>query len=365
MIPVVDLTPDSETLEKMLLAIKGVLGSNSFILGKQLEEFEQRFGQFIGCEHACGVASGTDALRLSLQALGIGRGDKVLTVSFTSPFTIVAILEAGATPVFCDINEDTWTIDVDDAKRKMDSKVKAIIPVHIYGNPCDMGKILDFSRDSKIKVIEDACQAHGAMIGKKFIGTFGDTAAFSFYPTKNLGAFGDGGAITTNSKKVFETLKVLRHGGQTGRFWHKLVAGHSRLDEIQAAILKIKLSRLLEDNKKRSLIANKYREELAGPRIKFQKVLSGAKSANHLFVITTKERDKLKTYLALHGISSDVHYPYPTYRQPVFSMFAKERLDVTEDVQSKILSLPIYPNLKERDQEKIILHIQNFFNGER
>lgn len=365
MIPLVDLTQDAETLKKIRLAIENVLSSNSFVLGNQLEEFEEMFGQFIGCKYVCGVASGTDALRLSLLALGIGRGDKVLTVSFTSPFTVIAILETGAIPVFCDIDEETWTIDVADAKRKIDSKVKAIIPVHIYGNPCDMDKVLNLSREAEIKVIEDASQAHGAMIGKKFIGTFGDAAAFSFYPTKNLGAFGDGGAITTDNKNVFESLKVLRNGGQTKKFWHTLAGAHSRLDEIQAAILKVKLSKLFEDNKKRALIANKYTERLSGLGIKFQKVLPDAKSANHLFVVTSRGRDSLKKYLALHGIASGIHYPYPIHRQPVFSKFTKGRLDVTEDIQAKILSLPIYPNLRASDQEEIILRIQNFFNGKR
>ena len=362
MIPLVDLSIDSQLLKKIRLAIDEVVDSNSFILGKRLEEFENKFAGFIGTKYACGVASGTDALRLSLRALGVGRGDRVLTVSFTSPFTVIAIMEEGAVPVFCDIEVDTLTIDVLDAKRKIDAKVKAIIPVHIYGNPCNMGKILDFARETKIKVIEDACQAHGASIDGKMIGSFGDAAAFSFYPTKNLGAFGDGGAVTTNNKDVFETVRVLRHGGQTKRFWHEMAGAHSRLDEIQAAILQVKLTRLAQENKKRELIAQKYRGGLSGFPVKFQKVLPGAKSANHLFVIITKERDRLKEYLESKGIASDIHYPYPTYRQPAFNKFAKKRLDVTEDLQTKILSLPIYPNLSADDQTRVINSVREFFD---
>lgn len=363
MIPVTDLSQDQETLKEILQAITVVARSSSFILGDNLEAFEKKFGEFIGSPYVCGVGNGTDALRFSLRALGIGRGDKVLTVSFTSPFTVIAILEEGAIPVFCDIDPETWTIDAKDAERKIDPGVAAIIPVHIYGNPCDMGKILDLAKETKIKVIEDACQAHGAMIGNKFVGTFGDTAAFSFYPTKNLGAFGDGGAITTNDEKVFETLRVLRHGGQTKRFWHQVVSAHSRLDEIQAAVLQVKLTRLLLENEKRALIAKKYRDKLSDLPVKFQMVLPGTKSSNHLFVITTKERDELKKFLESKGIASDIHYPYPTYTQPAFRKYKDRRLDVTEDIQAKILSLPIYPSLKTEDQDKVISEIRSFFKS--
>lgn len=362
MIPVTDLSEDKKTSDEILKAIDAVVKSKSFILGNQLEAFEKKFAQFCGSKYVCGVASGTDALRLSLRALGVKRGDKVLTVSFTSPFTVIAILEEGAIPVFCDIDPETWTIDAGDAAKKIDSDVRAIIPVHIYGNPCDMDRILDLVRGTKIKVIEDAAQANGAKIRDKYVGTFGDTGAFSFYPTKNLGGFGDGGAITTNDERVFELMKILRHGGQTKRFWHEIVSTHSRLDEIQAAILQVKLIRLAFENGKRELIAKKYRAGLAGLPVEFQKVLPGAKSSNHLFVITTKERDRLKKYLELQGISSDIHYPYPTYTQPAFSKYKKERLNVTEDIQAKILSLPIFPGLMPENQDKIISEIGNFFS---
>lgn len=362
MIPVVDLSCDEKTLKEIRLVIDEVVRSNSFILGDQLATFEKKFGKYLGSPYVCGVASGTDAIRLSLRALGVRRGDKVLTVSFTSPFTVIGIVEEGATPVFCDIDPETWTIDVKDAAKKMDSKVRAIIPVHIYGNPCGMDKILALAKEAKIKVVEDACQAHGAKIRDKFVGTFGDLAAFSFYPTKNLGAFGDGGAVTTDSKDVSELLRVLRHGGQTKRFWHKVAGTHSRLDEIQAAILQVKLTKLAQDNEKRALVAKKYQEGLSALPVKFQKVLPEAKSSNHLFVVATKERDRLKEYLESKGVASDIHYPYPTYRQPAFSEFGKGRLDVTEDVQAKILSLPIYPSLAADDQDKVISSIRSFFN---
>ncbi len=365
MIPVTDLTTNPQILKKIRLAIDEVVKSNSYILSQQLEKFESEFGEFIGSKFICGVGSGTDSLTLSLKALGIGVGDKVLTVSFTSPFTIIAILEAGAIPVFCDIDPNGWTIDVAEASRKMDLKVKAIMPVHIYGNPCDMKKVLDFAKDAKIKVVEDACQANGAMIEEKLVGTFGDAGAFSFYPTKNLGAFGDGGAVTTNNKSVFAAVKILRHGGQTKRFWHVSAYPHSRLDEIQAAILRVKLSVLSDENTMREKIAARYRDKLSALKLRFQKIIPKAKSANHLFVIATKERDRLKKYLKQHGVGSDIHYPYPTYRQPAFKEFADERLDVTEEIQAKILSLPIYPSLKETDQDEVISQVKNFFVGKK
>ena len=241
MIPLVDLSIDRQLLRKIRLAIDEVVDSNSFILGKRLEEFENKFAGFIGTKYACGVASGTDALRLSLRALGIGRGDKVLTVALTSPFTVIAIIEEGAIPVFCDVDEKTWTIDPVDVEKKVDKKTKAIIPVHLFGNPCDMDAILKIAKDYNLRVIEDACQAHGAKFRGKMIGSFGDAGTFSFYPTKNLGAFGDAGIITTNDLKVAKMIKILRHGGQTKRFWHEYQGINSRLDEIQAAVLSVRL----------------------------------------------------------------------------------------------------------------------------
>src|SRR4030042_2981152 len=198
MIPLIDLALDKKLASEIKKQIIDVVDSKNYILGTKLESFEKKFAKFIGVKYAVGVGNGTDALRLSLRALGIGWGDKVLTVSLTSPFTAIAIIEEGAIPVFCDVDEATWTIDITDAKKKVDKKTKAIIPVHLFGNPCDMSSILKFAKENDLKVIEDACQAHGAKYQGKTIGSFGVTAAFSFYPTKNLGAFGDAGIITTN-----------------------------------------------------------------------------------------------------------------------------------------------------------------------
>jgi len=219
--PFLDLTMEKRLLGEIRKRIDDIILSNSYILGSNLSSFETKFSKFIGTKYAAGVGNGTDALRLTLRALGVGKGDKVLTVSFTSPFTIIAILEEGAIPVFCDIDDKTWTIDVDDAQRKADKKTRAIIPVHIYGNPSNIPKLLKFAKTNKIAVVEDACQSHGAKFGLKKVGSFGHAGAFSFYPTKNLGALGDGGIVTTDNRDLWEKIKSLRHGGQTKRFWHE------------------------------------------------------------------------------------------------------------------------------------------------
>src|SRR3989304_8199914 len=218
MIPLVDLTIDKKLRDKITKEITQVVDSKKYILGAKLESFEKKFAKFIGVKYAIGVGNGTDALRLSLRALGIGNGNKVLTVALTSPFTAIAIIEEGAVPIFCDVDEKTWTIDPADVEKKVDKKTKAIIPVHLFGNPCDMNAILKIAKDYNLRVIEDACQAHGAKFRGKMIGSFGDAGTFSFYPTKNLGAFGDAGIITTNDLKVAEMIKILRHGGRIKSF---------------------------------------------------------------------------------------------------------------------------------------------------
>ena len=362
MIPLVDLSIDRQLLRKIRLAIDEVVDSNSFILGKRLEEFENKFAGFIGTKYACGVASGTDALRLSLRALGIGRGDKVLTVALTSPFTVIAIIEEGAIPVFCDVDEKTWTIDPVDVEKKVDKKTKAIIPVHLFGNPCDMDAILKIAKDYNLRVIEDACQAHGAKFRGKMIGSFGDAGTFSFYPTKNLGAFGDAGIITTNDLKVAKMIKILRHGGQTKRFWHEYQGINSRLDEIQAAVLSVRLQYLERENEKREKLAKKYKSASSDLPIKFQETLHEARSANHLFVFRTNRRDKLRKFLTKNGVTTDVYYPYPVHLQPAFREYVQSHLKNTELLTKELLALPLYLNLKLKDQKIIIEKIKLFFS---
>ena len=370
MIPFLDLRLDKKLLEEIEKQINNVVLSRTYILGPHLATLEKKFAKFSGVKYAVGVASGTDAIRLAIRALGIGRGDKVLTVSATSPFTVLAILEEGAIPVFVDIDEATLTLDVDDAERRVDKqsfsankKIKAVVPVHIYGNPCDMPRILAFAKKHKIAVIEDACQAHGAQLEGRRVGSFGECGAFSFYPTKNLGALGDGGMVTTSNSGIYNMIKSLRHGGQTKRFWHKYRGVNSRLDEIQAAILAIKLRKLDSFNKKRVILAERYKKNLGGLPIKFQQSYPTAKPVYHLFVIRTKKRNALMRYLAQKGIASYIYYPYPVHRQPAFGDFydARKGLPVTDRISGEILALPLSPNLTFRNQDKIIRETTRFF----
>ncbi len=361
MIKLIDLSQDKKTIADIKKEVLEVVESDNFILGSKLENFENNFAKLLGAKYAIGVATGTDALRLCLRSLNIGKGDSVLTVSFTSPFTAISIVEEGAIPIFCDIDPDTLTLDISDAQKKIQLNTKAIMPVHIYGNPCDMDKIIKFARKNKLKIIEDACQAHGANITGRRIGNFGDAAAFSFYPTKNLGAMGDAGMIVTNSKKVANLARLLRRGGQTKRFWHVYKGINSRLDEIQAAILNVKLRNFWQNAKKRQIIADMYRKELKDLPIVFQQSQKGSKSANHLFILRTRKREGLKKYLLKNGVGCDIYYPYLTHQMPAFKKY-KTSLKVSELVSKEILAIPIYPNLASKEQLLVINTIKKFFS---
>ena len=360
-VPLIDITLSKGLNNKILKTIGEVINSKSYILGARVESFEKAFAKFLGVKYAVGVGSGTDALRLALRVLGIGPGDKVLTVAFTSPFTAVAIVEEGSIPVFCDVDEKTYTIDLANAEKKIDKKVKAIIPVHIYGNPCPMDQVLALAKKYKLKVIEDACQAHGAKYKGKRVGTFGDLSAFSFYPTKNLGAFGDGGMIVTNSGSLAKRIYSLRHGGQTKRFWHVYKGVNSRLDEIQAAILEKKLNELDKNNLKRERLARRYIKELSSLDITFQKTTHDSNSVYHLFTIRTKKRAALMNYLRAGGIGCDIYYPFPTQLQPLFKNYETDSLPITESLDSQLLAIPISPTLSFKQQDRVIARIRNFF----
>lgn len=362
MIPLIDLTLDKKTHKRIISQVADVIKSKNYILGKNLEKFEKDFAKLIGVKFAVGVGNGTDAIRLALRVLGVGKGDRVLTVSFTSPFTAIAILEEGAIPVFVDVDQKTWTIDMVDAARKMTRGTRAIVPVHIFGNPCNISGLLSFAKQHRLFLIEDACQAHGAKFKNKYVGSFGDAAAFSFYPTKNLGAYGDGGAITTNSAKVAKLAKFMRHGGQTKRFWHEYPGINSRLDEVQAAILNLKLKSLRQQNLRRALLAKRYREAFGKVPIVMQENASSAVSANHLFVIRTTKRDRLKNYLLKNAVACDIYYPYPVHKQTAFREYSLGKLPVTEKLAEEVLALPLYPSLTTGEQDRVISTVLKFFS---
>ena len=363
MIPLFDLKLSKKTESQILKEIKTTIESNTFILGNNVESFEKSFSKYLGVKFSVGVANGTDALTLALKALGIKKGDKVLTVALTSPFTALAIINSGAIPVFCDVDKNTWTIDVDDAQKKIDKNTRVIMPVHLFGNPCNMKAILDLAKNYKLKVIEDACQAHGAKIGREMAGSLGNAAAFSFYPIKNLGAMGDAGMVVTNNNNLSRLLKILRHGGQTKRFWHTYLGINSRLDEIQAAILRTKLKYLARQTQRRVMLASRYIKSLPDLPIGFQKSFNGSQSSYHLFVIRTEKRDRLKNYLRENGVETGIYYPHPIHKQPAFRQYWQGKLKVTELLTKKLLAIPVYPTLLQKQQNVVINKIRSFFTN--
>ena len=337
--------------EEILEAIKRVCENGPYILGPEVEAFQEEFAQYHGVAHAIGVGSGTDALSLTLKAYDIGLGDEVITVSHTALATVAAIVIAGATPVLVDIEPDYYTIDPEKIKKAITSKTKAIIPVHLYGQSCDMKSIMDLAKLYNLKVIEDCAQAHGALYQGKKVGTFGDAGCFSFYPTKNLGAIGDAGGVITNDKALKDRLMRLRQYGWDEKRLGQEVGAVSRLDELQAAILRVKLRYLDQDNAKRGAIADQYRANPFFKEVAHPLVRKETEHVFHLYVVQSDFRDELKEKLAGYGIEAGVHYQYPAHVHPGYKdkiRIADEGLTVTEECVKKILTLPMYPELLQR-----------------
>jgi dTDP-4-amino-4,6-dideoxygalactose transaminase len=339
-----------------------VLNSKKYILGNEVKNLEKEFSRYIGTKFAIGVANGTDALELALKALNIGIGDEVITVAHTAVATVSAIRSVGADPVIVDINSDTYTIDCSQIKRNITKKTKAIIPVHIYGQSVEMDKIQKICKQNKIFLIEDVSQAHGAKFKKKKLGSFGDIACFSCYPTKNLGAIGDAGLITTNSNKYYSKIKMLREYGWAKKYISSIEGRNSRLDEIQASILRIKLKNLDQDNLKRIKIAEFYNKNLDKNKYSLPFVPKNNYHVFHLYVIKTNNRNKLLKYLKLNGVFAGIHYPKPIHLQKAYYKKIKtsSNLKNTEFICNKILSLPIYPELTMRKQRKIVSLLNKF-----
>lgn len=344
--------------------IKPVLESGWFILGKELSRFEDNFAKNLDIKYAIGVNSGTDAIFLALKALGIGLGDEIITVANTATPTISAIRMTGAMPVFVDIDENNFNINPDLIENKITSRTKAILPVHLYGYPANMGRILKIAKKHKLKVIEDAAQAQNAIYRNKFVGTIGDIGCFSFYPTKNLGAFGDAGAIVTKNKNLSEIIIQLRNYGEVSKYNNVREGVNSRLDEIQAALLNWGLKKLMVWNKKREALAEIYLNELKNLPI----ILPTDSNKDHvcvwhLFVIRSKERDELKSFLKDKGIETAIHYPMPIFEQPAYGFleYSGKDLPVTKKVISEILSLPLYPELSKKEVMEICRTIKLFY----
>ncbi|WP_341788159.1 DegT/DnrJ/EryC1/StrS family aminotransferase [Rickettsia endosymbiont of Lasioglossum villosulum] len=336
----------------------------SYLLGNRLEKFEQEFASYLGVKHVIGVANGLDALVLSLKALGIGAGDEVIVPAHTFIASWLAVSEIGAVPVPVEVYKDTYLLDPSKIEHAITSKTRAIMPVHLYGRVCDIQLILAIAKKYNLKIIEDAAQAHGAidLVSGKKAGSFGDCNGFSFYPGKNLGCFGDGGCISTNDDKIADTLKLLRNYGSKVRYSHEIIGKNSRLDDLQAGILSIKLRYLNEWNKKRQRIAKIYLQELNINDIVLPQYDDG--NVWHIFPIMTKKRDQLKDYLVSQGVQVIIHYPTPIYLQPAYQNMNLKvgSFELTEKISSEILSLPIGPHLTEEEAILCTKKIKEFFN---
>src|SRR5262245_4749215 len=320
-IPFVDLKAQYESLKAEVdEAVLRVMGNCNFILGREVEEFEQNFAAFLGVEHALGVSSGLDALRLALEALGIGEGDEVIVPANTFIATALSVSSVGAVPVLVDMEERGFNIDPNKIEDAITSRTRAIMPVHLYGQPCDLDEVLEIARRHGLRVIEDACQSHGARFKGRRSGTIGDVGCFSFYPGKNLGAYGDGGAIVTADKDLAEKIERLRNYGQQKKYYHSEKGLNARLDTMQAAVLGVKLKYLDEWNRRRAAHAARYKELLkVVEQVALPQTLPDRDHIFHLFVIRVRERDRLQQYLGEKGVSALIHYPIPIHQQEAYA----------------------------------------------
>lgn len=346
-------------------AIERVLESGRYILGEEVESFENEFSKYVGAGFTVGVGSGTDALELALRSVGIRAGDSVFTVSHSAIATIAAIEHVGARPILVDVEESCFTMSPTALKEAikiyLGESNGAVIPVHLYGHPANMVEINKIAKFYGLKVIEDCAQAHGAKISNKFVGTFGDAAAFSFYPTKNLGAIGDAGAVVTNSKKVADRIRSLRQYGWMESQVSQEPGFNSRLDEIQAAILRVKLISIDAFNRYRKEIARRYLKLLANTTLLLPSVKEGTEHVFHQFVVRSRNRDALRSYLSEAGIGTLIHYPLPAHEQPAYlNRLPIGDLSITEMISSEILSLPISMGLMPDQQDAVCSAISAF-----
>ncbi len=356
-VPFMELKREHEILRKDLQKVwDDVLDSTGFIGGAAVEGFETAFAAFCEVKHAVGVGNGTDALLLALKALGIGPGDEVITAANSFVATAEAIVHCGATPVFVDIDHKTYNIDVNQIEDHITTRTKAIIPVHLYGQPADMDAVLSVAKLYGLRVIEDAAQAHGARYHGRRAGSMGDAACFSFYPAKNLGACGDGGAVVSNDPSIAEAVRRLRDHGGLKKYEHDVVGHNSRLDSLQAAVLQLKLQHLEGRNEMRRQHARAYGELLSqtdGVVTPFEP--TGVAGVYHLYVIRTERgsRDRLQEFLKNNGVQTGIHYPAPIHRTPAFASFCEYACPVAEGYAKRILSLPMFPEIERKQLEYV------------
>ncbi|HSO19844.1 MAG TPA: DegT/DnrJ/EryC1/StrS family aminotransferase [Desulfosarcina sp.] len=360
-----------EHREEIDAALRRVIESGRYILGEEVRAFEQEFAARIGCAHAIGVASGTDALRLALKAIGVGAGDLVFTVAHTAVATVAAIELAGATPVLVDVAPGLFTMDPDSLESALENPPpgtpKAVIPVHLYGQPADMPAIRSLADRHGVRIVEDCAQCHGAALDGRLAGAWGDLAAFSFYPTKNLGAIGDGGMIVTDNGELAESVRLLQQYGWRQRYVSEVAGGNSRLDELQAAVLRVKLRHLDSDNDRRAALAERYDVSFAETPLVLPAVRKGARHVFHQYAVCCRQRDALMGFLARHGIGTLVHYPVPVHLQPAYARRLPSTVTLrnTEDIAHQVLSLPMFPQLSEQQSERVCDAVLQFTTGRR
>ena len=366
MIPLADLKAQYRSIKTEIdAAIASVLESSAFILGKEVAAFEQEFAAYCGARHAVGVNSGTSALHLALLAAGVGPGDEVITTPFTFVATVAAVGYAGATPVFVDIDPCSYTIDAGQIEAAITPKTKAILPVHLYGQAADMDPILDIARRRSLVVIEDAAQAHGAEYKGRRTGGMGDLGCFSFYPGKNLGAYGEGGAVVTNNPQYANTIRMLRDWGQSRKYYHDLRGFNYRMEGMQGAILRVKLQHLEAWTEARRAHARIYSAQLAGAGIGTPCEMPYARHVYHVYAIRVPNRDRMFQHLNASGVQAGIHYPIPVPLQPAYrdGRYKEGDFPVAESVACEVLSLPIFPELTRAQIDKVCTAVRGGLAG--
>ncbi len=362
-IPFVDLAMQYQSIaEEVKAAMQAVLDRGDYILGKDVDLFEKEFAAYCEADYCVGLDNGMSALELALKALGIGPGDEVIAPANTFIATVLSITNAGATPVLVDHDPLTYTIDPQAIERALTPATRAIMPVHLYGQSADMDPIMEIARARNLFVVEDACQAHGARYKGRRVGSIGDAAAFSFYPGKNLGGYGDGGALTTNSAKINDKIRLLRNYGSVVKYHHLEKGGNRRLDTLQAAILRVKLKHLDNWNAARRANAAYYNEALADMGLDLPETADYAEHVWHLYVVRSKHREALKTHLSNNNVSVGLHYPTPIHQQPAYADLGYQNGDfpLSESYAQQMLSLPMYAELTKEHIDTIAHHTDHF-----
>ncbi|TCP65931.1 DegT/DnrJ/EryC1/StrS family aminotransferase [Baia soyae] len=363
-IPLLDLKAQFATIrEEVLAAVENVFESGAYILGPEVKALEKEVAEYIGVKHAIGVANGTDALVLTLDAMGVGPGDEVITTPFTFFASAETVSQVRGTPVFVDVDPETYNLDIEQLKAKITDKTKVIIPVHIFGQPANMDELRAIAEEKGIYILEDAAQAMGSQFQGQMIGSWGDAATYSFFPTKNLGGYGDGGMVVTNNDELAQKIRILRVHGSSPKYYHSMIGYNSRLDEIQATALRIKLRHLDQWNDARREKATIYNELLKDTPLVTPYEAPDRKHIYHLYIVQAEQRDELMKYLGEHGISTGVYYPVPLHLQEVYKDLGQGEgsMPVSEYLSKRTFALPLYPELSHEDMNYIVDTIKKFY----